>query len=79
MLASVLAGRLILPAHGFTAGTAPLFRWPTGRCCAPPWVSAVPGADRLLSLGAATAVRDSAAAIGVTLGLIYLFPVVAAR
>ena len=32
----------------------------------------------LLSLGAATAVRDSAAAIGAVLGLLYLFPLVAA-
>ena len=32
----------------------------------------------LLSLGAATAVRDSAAAIGIVLGLLYLFPIVAA-
>jgi ABC-2 type transport system permease protein len=31
----------------------------------------------LLSLGVATAVRDSAAAVGVVLGLLYLFPVVA--
>jgi ABC-2 type transport system permease protein len=30
----------------------------------------------LLSLGVATAVRDSAAAIGVVLGLLYLFPAV---
>ena len=32
----------------------------------------------LLSLGAATAVRDSAVAIGIVLGLLYLVPVVAA-
>src|SRR5580704_7783322 len=31
----------------------------------------------LLSLGVAAAVRDSAAAIGLVLGLLYLFPVVA--
>ena len=31
----------------------------------------------LLSLGVATAVRNSAAAIGVVLGLLYLFPIVA--
>ena len=31
----------------------------------------------LLSLGIATAVRDSAAAIGIVLGLLYLFPIVA--
>jgi len=32
----------------------------------------------LLSLGAATAVRDSATAIGVVLGRLYLFPIIAA-
>jgi ABC-2 type transport system permease protein len=32
----------------------------------------------LLSLGAAAAVRDSAAAIGLVLGLLYLFPIAAA-
>ena len=32
----------------------------------------------LLSLGIATAVRDSAVAIGVVLGLLYLFPIIAA-
>jgi ABC-2 type transport system permease protein len=32
----------------------------------------------LLSLGAATALREAAAAIGVVLGLLYLFPIVAA-
>jgi ABC-2 type transport system permease protein len=31
----------------------------------------------LLSLGVATAMRDSAAAIGVVLGLLYLFPIMA--
>jgi ABC-2 type transport system permease protein len=32
----------------------------------------------LLSLGVATAVRDAAVAIGIVLGLLYLFPVLAA-
>jgi ABC-2 type transport system permease protein len=32
----------------------------------------------LLSLGVATAVRDSAAAIGIVLGLLYLIPIIAA-
>jgi ABC-2 type transport system permease protein len=32
----------------------------------------------LLSLGAATALREAAAAIGVVLGLLYLFPIIAA-
>jgi ABC-2 type transport system permease protein len=79
VLASVLAGRLILPGHGFTPtrGYPPL--------------SLANGADlraaagsvlylaliALLALGAATAVRDSAVSIGVVLGLLYLFPVIA--
>jgi len=77
---SLLAGRLILPGHGFTAshGFAPLsladgpvLRAATGSVLYLVLVA-------LLSVGVAAAVRDSAAAIGVTLGLIYLFPVVAA-
>ena len=32
----------------------------------------------LLGLGIATAIRDSAVAVGVVLGLLYLFPVIAA-
>ena len=73
VLASVLAARLILPGHGY------------------PVLSLANGADLraaagsvlylaligLLALGTATAVRDSAASIGVVLGLLYLFPVVA--
>ena len=79
VLGSVLAGRLILPGRGFT----------TGHGYSP--LSLASGADlraaagsvlylaliALLALGAATAVRDSAAAIGVVLGLVYLFPVIA--
>ena len=75
---SLLAGRLILPGHGFTArhGFAPL------SLADGPVLRAAVGSVlylaliALLSLGVATVVRDSAAAIGVTLGLIYLFPVV---
>ena len=79
VLASVLVGRLLLPGHGFTPGHgySPL--------------SLTSGADlraaagsvlylaliALLALGVATAVRDSAVAIGGVLGLVYLFPVIA--
>ena len=79
VLASVLAGRLLLPGQGFTPGHgySPL--------------SLANGADlraaagsvlylaliALLALGVATAVRDPAVAIGVALGLVYLFPVIA--
>jgi len=77
---SLIAGRLILPGRGFTAahGFAPL------SLADGPALRAAAGSVlyltliALLSLGAATAVRDSAAAIGVVLGLIYLFPVIAA-
>jgi ABC-2 type transport system permease protein len=75
---SVLAGRLILPSHGFTParGYPPL-------SLAGPVLRAAAGSVLylaligLLSLGIATAVRDSAIAIGTVLGLLYLFPVIA--
>jgi ABC-2 type transport system permease protein len=76
---SVLAGRLILPGNGFTAARGfPLLSLTDG-----PVLRAAAGSVLylaligLLSLGAATVVRDSAAAIGVVLGLLYLFPVIA--
>jgi ABC-2 type transport system permease protein len=79
VLASVLAGRLILPGRGFT----PVHGYPS--------LSLGNGADlraaagsvlylaliALLALGAAAAVRDSAVSIGAVLGLLYLFPVIA--
>jgi ABC-2 type transport system permease protein len=77
---SLLAGRLILPGHGFTAahGFAPL------SLADGPVLRAAAGSVlylaliALLSLGAATAVRDSAVAIGIVLGVLYLFPIVGA-
>jgi len=79
ILGALLAGRLILPGHGFTAahGFAPL------SLADGPVLRAAAGSVlylaliALLSLGAATAVRDSAVAIGIVLGLLYLFPIVA--
>jgi ABC-2 type transport system permease protein len=80
VLASVLAGRLILPGHGFTPahgypplslGDGPVLRAAAGSVLYLALIA-------LLSLGAATAVRDSAAAIGAVLGLLYLFPLVTA-
>jgi ABC-2 type transport system permease protein len=80
VLGSLLAGRLILPGHGFTAahGFAPLslsdglvLRAAAGSVLYLALIA-------LLSLGIATAVRDSAVAIGLVLGLLYLFPIVAA-
>jgi ABC-2 type transport system permease protein len=78
VLGSVLAGWLILPSHGFTPGH-PLLSMADG-----PYLRAAAGSVLylgligLLGLGIATAVRDSAAAIGAVLGLLYLFPLVTA-
>jgi ABC-2 type transport system permease protein len=79
VLGGVLAGRLILPGHGFTAArgflTLSLADGTVLRAAAGSVLYlALIG---LLSLGIATLVRDSAAAIGVILGLLYLFPIVA--
>lgn len=70
---SVLAGRLILPGNGFTGFSpwdGPVLRAAAGSVLYLVLVG-------LLSLGVATAVRDSAAAVGVVLGLLYLFPILA--
>jgi len=78
MLASVLAGRLILPGHGFTAAHG----YPALSLVHGPVLRAACGSVlyltliALLSLGVATAVRESAVAIGLVLGLLYVFPVV---
>jgi ABC-2 type transport system permease protein len=78
VLAAVLAGRLILPGHGFTAatgypplslGNGPVLR---AACGSALYLALI----ALLSLGVATAVRESAVAIGLVLGLLYVFPVV---
>jgi ABC-2 type transport system permease protein len=80
VLGSLLAGRLILPGHGFTAahGFAPLSLadGPVLRACAGSVLYL--GLVALLSLGIATAVRDSGVAIGLVLGLLYLFPIISA-
>jgi ABC-2 type transport system permease protein len=79
VLGSLLAGRLILPGHGFT----PARGFPALSLADGPVLRAAVGSVfylvliALLSLGAATVVRDSAAAVGVVLGLLYLFPIVA--
>jgi ABC-2 type transport system permease protein len=77
---SLLAGRIILPGHGFTAARGfPLLSLANG-----PTLRAAAGSVlylvliALLSLGVATAVRDSAVAIGAVLGLFYLSPILAA-
>jgi len=77
---SVLAGRVILPGRGFTAargfpplspGDGPVLRAAAGSVLYLALIA-------LLSLGTATIIRDSAAAIGVVLGLLYLPPLIAA-
>jgi ABC-2 type transport system permease protein len=78
VLVSILFGRLLLPGNGFTVehgyqvlsltdGT--VLRAAAGSVLYLVLVG-------LLSLGVATVLRDAAAAIGVTLGLLYLFPVI---
>jgi ABC-2 type transport system permease protein len=80
VLASVLAARLILPGRGFTPangyqllspGNGPDLR---AACGSVLYLALI----ALLSLGVATAVRDSAVAIGTVLALLYLIPIVAA-
>jgi ABC-2 type transport system permease protein len=79
VLASVLAGSLILPGHGFTAAhgyallslaNGPDLRAEAGSVLYLALIA-------LLALGVATAVRDSAVSIGLVLALLYLFPVIA--
>ena len=80
VLGSVLVGRLILPGNGFTAAhgyrTLSLANGPVLRAAAGSVLYL--GLIALLSLGLATAVRESATAIGMVLGLLFLFPIVAA-
>jgi ABC-2 type transport system permease protein len=78
VLASVLAGRLILAGHGFTPangyqplslGNGPDLR---AACGSVLYLALI----ALLALGIATAVRDAAVAMGTVLALLYLFPIV---
>jgi ABC-2 type transport system permease protein len=77
---SLLAGRLILPGNGI----GPAHGYPLLSLADGPVLRAAAGSVlylaliALLSLGAATAVRDSALAIGIVLGLLYLFPILGA-
>jgi ABC-2 type transport system permease protein len=67
ILASVLLGRLILPGYALTPA---LLRAAAGSVLYLTLIA-------LLSLGVATAVRDAAVAIGIVLGLLFLFPIAA--
>ncbi len=75
---AALAGRLILPGHGFTPahGYASLTSATDLRAA----VSAVLYLTliALLSIGLAAAVRESAVGLGLVLGVLYLFPLAAA-
>ena len=76
VLVSVLAGRLILPGKGFTAAHG----FPPLSLADGPTLRAAFGSVlylalvALLSLGVAAIVRDSAAAIGIVFGLLYVLP-----
>jgi ABC-2 type transport system permease protein len=78
VLGSLLAGRLILPGHGFTAARG----YPAPSLADGPTLRAAIGSVlyltliALLSLGIAAAMRDSATSIGIVLGLLYLFPII---
>ncbi|MFE7764720.1 ABC transporter permease [Streptomyces sp. NPDC057438] len=78
VLASLLGSRYLLPGNGFTEahGYPPLSLadGPTLRAAAGSVIYLVLIA--LLGLGVATAVREAATAIGIVLGLLYLFPLV---
>jgi ABC-2 type transport system permease protein len=80
VLGSLLAGRVILSGHGFTAahgysplslGDGPVLRAAAGSVLYLALIA-------LLSLGIATIIRDPGAAIGTVLGLLYLSPIIAA-
>jgi ABC-2 type transport system permease protein len=79
VLVSLVAGGLILPGHGFTAGRG----FPALSLSDGPVLRAAAGSVLylgligLLSLGVATILRDPAPAIGTVLGLLYLLPLIA--
>jgi ABC-2 type transport system permease protein len=78
--ASLLTGGLTLPGNGI----GPARGYPALSLADPPVLRAAIGSVlylvsiALLGLGVAAIVRDSAAAIGIVLALLYLFPIVAA-
>lgn len=77
---SLLGGRLTLPGNGI----GPAQGYPALSLADPAVLRAAVGSVlyliliALLGLGVATLVRDPAAAIGLVLGLLYLFPIIAA-
>ena len=80
VLGCLLLGRLVLPSQGFTAthGYALLSVAHGITLRAAAGTVLYLALIALLSLGIAAAVRDSAAAIGLVLSLLYCFPIIAA-
>jgi ABC-2 type transport system permease protein len=74
---SALAGRLMLPGRGFTPANGYASLTAAADIRAVVGTVAYLTLIALFSLGVATAIRESAAAIGLVLGVLYLFPVVA--
>jgi ABC-2 type transport system permease protein len=79
VLGSVLLARLVMPSRGFTEahGYPPLSLSDTSVLRAAVGSVLYLALIALLSLGIATLVRESAAAIGTVLGLLYLSPIIA--
>jgi ABC-2 type transport system permease protein len=79
VLGSVLIGRLVMPGRGFTAahGYPPLSLADGSVLRAASGSALYLALIALLSLGVAILVRDSATAIGIVLGLLYLSPIIA--
>jgi len=72
VLGSLLAGRLVQPGHGYrppSLADGPVLRAAVGSVCYLTLIA-------LLGLGVTTAVRDSASAIGIVLGLLYVYPII---
>ena len=78
VLGSLLLGRILLPGNGFSpaSGFSPLSVNDPATMRAAAGSVIYLGLIGLLSLGIATLVRDSAVAVGVVLGMLYLFPIV---
>jgi ABC-2 type transport system permease protein len=78
VLGSLLIARLVLPGHGFTSAHG----YPALSLAHGPILRAAVGSVSylvligLLGLGVATLVRDSATAVGLVLGVLYVLPIV---
>jgi ABC-2 type transport system permease protein len=76
---SLLAGRLLLPGKGLSAANGYVVRSPGNGtdlrafCCAVLYLVLI----ALVAVGITAAVRNSGAAIGSVLGLLFLFPIIA--